>query len=388
MKKTKFYIIFSISILFILPLTARAFAVKADNSVYIGQDEVVAGNLYAAGANIIVDGTVKGDVICAGQTININGQVEGDVICAGQTININGQVGGSIRAAGNSINVNSAVARNVQAFGASIILGKDAVVGWDMLIAGATGEIRGQVGGDLHGAAANIIIAGKVGRDVKLKVDENVKREKKGISQPEKASLIINKEAVIGGQVVYTSGKEALIDEGAAITGEVTRKLPKAKDFKKKGFVGWAWGRLYSIFSALVIGLVLISLWRKQIIELTGKMLDKVGAAIGWGAIIMFLTPIIAILLMITLIGLPLAFILLGVWLIAILLSKIIVGILIGRSLIDKFWHKKKDSLIWAMIIGIIIFYLILSLPIIGWLITLVAIWWGLGGIWFYCKQK
>ncbi len=387
MKKTTLLIPVCFILFLALPLTAKAFAVKADNSVYVGQDQIIEGNLYAVGNTITVDGTVAGDVICAGQTININGTIEGDVICAGQTLNIIGQVNGSVRVAGNSININGLVARNVMAFGASINIGKDATIGWDMLIAGANGEIRGKIGNDLYGGAANVVIAGEIGKDVRLKLDERVRSEKKGLSFEKTESLTITKEAIIGGNVVYTAGNEGSISEEATISGEITHNLPKAKLAKRKIVTSWAWGKIYSIFSALVIGLVLVSLWREQIIKLTDKMLKKIKASIGWGIVTMFLTPIIAILLIITIIGIPLAAILIGIWLIALFLSKIIVGILIGRSVLEKLSRKKKESLIWAMIIGIVLSWILFSIPFVGWMLYLVAIWWGLGGIWLYFRK-
>ncbi len=374
MPKTKLLIIICFTLLLIIPISAKAFAVKTGDSVYIAKDQIIEGNLYAAGSSITVDGTVTGDVICAGQTVNINGTVEGDVICAGQSVNINGAVNGSVRVVGNSININGQVARNVMAFGAAVNLGTEANVGWDMLIGAATGEIRGKVGRDLYGGVASATIAGEIGKDVRLKID-NQKSNKSG--------LIIMDEAIIGGNIIYTDKAEALIASGAVIAGEITHNLPKVR--KERTIT--AWGRLYSIFSALVVGLVLISLWHKQIKKLTDKMLDKVGPSIGWGVIIMFLAPIIAILLLITLIGMPLAFILIGVWLIALFISKILVGILIGRGLLKRFWEKKKDSLILAMVIGIVIAWIIFSLPIVGWLLCLVAMWWGLGGIWLYFRK-
>jgi len=378
MKKTILLTISIFAFLLILPTTVLAFEVKADDSVYVGKDQTVEGNLFAAGTNITVDGTVTGDIICAGQTININGTVEGDVICAGQSISIDGTVNGSARIAGNSMIINGSVARNVMAFGATVNLGTEGTVGWDMLIGAASGEIRGKVGRDLHGGAANVIIAGEIGNNVKLET-ENQDKEKSG--------LTITDGAVIGGSVSYKDKNEAAIAEGATIAGEVTHNLPKIKKSKENFTRFWAWGKLYSIFSALVIGLVLISLWGKQIKELTDKMLDKAGASIGWGAVVMLLTPIIFILLLITVIGIPLAFLLIGVWLITLFISKVLVGILVGRSLLEKFWKKRKESLIWAMIIGVAIVKIICSIPVIGWLFCLVAIWWGMGGIWLYFKK-
>lgn len=116
-------------------------------------------------------------------------------------------------------------------------------------------------------------------------------------------------------------------------------------------------------------------------------MLAKVWPSLGLGVLALLLTPIIVIILLITIIGLPLAFILFALWLIAIYASKILVGILIGRDLINNYWPKQKDSLILAMIVGIIIASLIFALPIIGRIVSLLAMLWGLGGIMLALKK-
>ena len=116
-------------------------------------------------------------------------------------------------------------------------------------------------------------------------------------------------------------------------------------------------------------------------------MLAKIGPSFGWGIIALLLTPIIVVILLITIIGIPLSLILLALWLVALCLSKILAGILVGRSLLNNYWPKKKDSLISAMIIGIVIAYLIFSLPIIGGFISLLAMLWGLGGIMLSLKK-
>jgi cytoskeletal protein CcmA (bactofilin family) len=387
-KFRKTFFLLGFALLLILPMSVSAFSSKTGDIVYVGKDEVVEGNLYAAGSSITVDGKVMGDVICAGQTININGTVEGDVICAAGTININGPINGSVRAAGDTININSAVARNVMAFGATIIIGSNGSVGWDMLTAGAVGEIRGKIGRDLHGALASAVISGEVAGNVKLQIDDRIQKEKRGIIINEKSRLNITDTAKIGGAVSYTAANDANISANASIGGEITKNTPKARGDAKKDFKAlWGIFGLYSIFSALVIGLVLISLWRDEIKKITDKMIEKTGASIGWGIIVMLLTPIIAILLLITLIGIPLAGLLMLFWLIALCLSKIIVGILIGRQLLEKFWKKQKDSMIWAMIIGIIITQIIFSIPLVGWLLCLAAAWWGLGGIYLFFKK-
>jgi hypothetical protein len=58
-------------------------------------------------------------------------------------------------------------------------------------------------------------------------------------------------------------------------------------------------------------------------------------------------------------------------------------GILIGRALVEKMWQAKKDSLIWSMITGVTIVWFITTLPVVGFITSLIFIWWGLGAIWY-----
>jgi len=376
MKKTTLLACLAIML---LPLAASAYSVKNGDSVYVSKDEVIEGNLYAAGASLTIDGKVTGDVFCAGQSININGEVAGDVFCAGQSININGKIGGSLRVVGNGINLNGQVARNAVTIGATIVTAASSSIGWDLLVLGNIFELRGDVGRDLYGSAGKVSVAGQIGKNLDLNFGTQNNYDK---------PLIITDTAKIGGEVKYKSNKNADINSGAVIKGETIHNFPTLVA-KKSNLVniGWYWGKLISIFSALVIGLVLISFWREQIIKITDLMLAKIGQSFGWGIITLLLTPIIVVILLITIIGLPLAFILFALWLIALCVSKILTGILIGRSLINNYWPKQKDSLILAMIIGIVIAYLIFALPIIGGFISLLAILWGLGGIMLALKK-
>lgn len=377
MKKTT---ILACLVAMFLPLAASAYSVKSGDSVYVPKGEIIEGNLYAAGSSLTIDGKVTGDVICAGQSISITGDVAGDVICAGQSINITGKIGGNLRLAGNTVNFSGQTERNGLIMGATIVTAASSTIGWDLLILGNVFELRGDIGRDLYGSAGKVSLSGQVGKNLNLNFGA-----KNNNGQP----LVIADTAKINGDIKYKSDKDAIIGGGAVIKGEVIHNFPNMAA-KKSGLEnsGWWWGKLISIFSALVIGLVLISFWREQIIKITDLMLAKTGPSFGWGILALLLTPIITIILLITIIGIPLSLILTALWLIAMYASKILVGILVGRSLLNNFWLKKKDSLISAMIIGIIVAYLIFALPIIGGFIALLAVLWGLGGIMLALKKQ
>lgn len=379
MTKKKFFVgIICLMFAAMIPMAAKAFSTKAGNAVYVAGNETISGNLFAAGQTITVEGRVTGDVICAGQVININGVIEGDVICAGETININGQVNGNVRVAGSSININGKIARNAMFFGANIYLGDSSSVGWDVFMAGASGEFRGKIGRGLQGNGASMVISGEIKNDVLLNIDSS-----------SKSNIFITQGAKIGGNLNYTAGKEAVIADNAIISGEVIYNLPKTKIFRKPvSFVNfWIWGTIYSIFAAIIIGLVLVTLLTDKIKKITEVMTNKIGQSIGWGAIIMFLTPIAVVLLFMTVIGIPLGLIVIGIWAMTLFISKIIAGIAIGQISFAKIWPKNKMSLIWPMAAGIIVSWLIFSIPIFGWMLALVAMWWGLGGLWIQYKK-
>ncbi len=361
----------------LLPLTVSAYAIKKGDSVYLPKGETIEGNLYAVGSNLNIEGKVTGDVICAGQSININGQVAGDVICAGQSININGQVGGNLRLAGNTINFTGQVARNAMAFGATIVTSASSSIGWDLFVLGNAFELRGDIGRDLHGSVGKASLAGKVGKNINLNFGA-----RNGYEKP----LAIAGTAEINGDLNYTSEKNATIEDGAVIKGKTNHRLPIIAAKKSTDINFSWWGKLISIFSALVIGMVLINFWREPIIKITDLMLARANASLGWGILVLLLTPIIAIILLITIIGIPLSLIIMALWLIALYLSKILVGILTGRWLLNKLMPQQKDSLILGMVVGIIALHLIFAPPFIGRIMSLLAMLWGLGGIFLTLK--
>lgn len=377
MKKTSF-IILAITIFLAMPSITHAYSIKTENSIYVEKSEVIEGNLFAAGNNISIDGKVRGDVFCAGQNISINGEVEGDVICAGQTINVNGKVGGSVRVAGNSIVINSEVTRSLMAVGATVSMEKDANVGWEAYIAGAAVNMRGKVSRDLNCVGSDINIAGEVGQNVKAVLDSNNKNRKS-----EKSHLVIGKETVINGDLTYYDYQDASIDKDAKIKGKTERNEPKVMQGQKEtGNAGRVLGIFYSVFTALVLGLVVISIWKKETVEIIEKMKTKPAQTIGWGAVVFFLTPIISIILLLTMIGIPLAFIIMLAWIIGLMIAKVFAGILVGKYFIENTWKEKKDNIFIAMICGIVIAWILFSIPFIGWLFSFIALLWGLGGIW------
>lgn len=374
--KTKSLKILLLLAIILLPWgAAKAMETKAGNSIYVPKEEIIAGNLYAAGSTVTIDGDVGGDLIAAAQTINVNGRIEGDIIAAAQNIVINGEVGGNIRVAGNSLTVNGIVARNVNLFGANIVIGNNAKIGWDVFTAAANVEVRGDVAGTLSGQAEKVTIAGKIGKNINLKLSGNESEE-----------LTIAPGASVVGNLTYTSINAAKIPDSKAVGGKIQQNIPEIE--KNQAFVSWLFRKLFAIFSALVVGLALVLILKKIIPKILARMEENPLKTMLPGLIIMFIIPPIALILILTFIGIPLALIISAWWLVATYLARIFAAVLVGQIIIKYLFKKNNFNLIWSLILGVFVCWLLFAIPFVGWIIYLFVTWLGLGGIYLFAINQ
>ena len=138
---------------------------------------------------------------------------------------------------------------------------------------------------------------------------------------------------------------------------------------------------LISILSPLLGGLILIALFAPKIRSITDVMKLSPLTTLGWGIVLMFVTPVVALIIAFTIVGLPIAFVIITVWIIGLLLSQVITAITVGQWLLREFWKTRMTSLITAALIGIPLTYLSFSVPAIGGILSLLAMWYGLGGL-------
>jgi len=342
-----------------------------EKNIYIGSEEVIESNFIQTGGIIDFDGQAQKDVIIAGGTVNVTGPVKGDVIVAGGNVKIKGEVEGNVRVVGGTVEISNKVGKNVNAFGGIIIIDQNAEIGWDVLIGAGSVEIRGKVGGDVKGGAGSVVLASEINGNVDLKLD------------PEDGQLILYPQADIKGNLKYSAPQEAEIKEGAYVAGETFYEpiVPPVAPFKKSFEVFSLLRKVLGLLALIVVGLIIILLARKKSKEIGERMLDNPWSSLGWGLIYLIITPVVLILIAITLIGIPLSLIILVFYLIALYITKVFVGIALGRKLL-KWWKKGQEvSLVWAMILGVILFSIFTSLPFIGWIILFLGTCWALGSM-------
>ena len=361
-----------------VPTSAFAISQKADDFVYIGPEEEIDDNLIVfADSSADIEGTIKGDLIVAAGVANIKGTVEGDIIAAGGDISISGSVGGDVRVFAGTVVIDSVIGGNVTAMSGKLVLGDDAEIGHS--VSGFTGlyEGNGAVVKNVTLAAGEVSINGPVGRNVQAHIDQQ-------------GRLLLLSNARIGGDVYYSAKNKIESVPGAEVAGIITKISTGPggpKDFPAQELLFFF--KFVTFLAAVVVGLLFINLFPKATKEVADGMIAEPLKMVLFGFAYFFLIPLILILVMMTIIGIPLAILLFMLYFGLLYLSKIFAALAIGLMITNK-TATGEVSLFFPLIFGILILYIVVSIPLIGWLVGALLTWWGLSGAiqWAHTKYK
>lgn len=369
-KKTVFLIILLLSALFV-PATLLAFdQLQSGETVILERDKVINSDYFGAGETITVSGTVNGDAYVAGGKVIVDGTINGDLLVAGGSVQVRGKITGDVRAAGGEIIVTGEIGRNFTAAGGSVNLADTATIAGNLVSGAGDLNIYSEVVGDVTAGAGNMVIGNKIGKSVYAGVEQ----------------LTIASSANVSGDINYWSQKDGRVEQGAQLSGKTIKHIPAEAPNRRAGediakfFVGlYAVYKIITLISALIIGFLIIKfapIYTQNTVDL---VVGKPGNTFLVGLIALILTPILFVVLLLTIVGIPLAFILLAGYLILIYFSKIIIAVVIGQKVFSI--SGKSASLIWALVVGLIIYAALVTIPILGWIIGLFAIIFGLGGL-------
>ena len=337
---------------------------RGSDSIVIASGDVIDDDLYLAANRVVINGTVNGDVLCVGDEIEVNGKINGSIMAIGSTINIDGQVTHAVRVAGDTIHIRGSIGGDLVVAGDEVDLTSAAEIGRDLVFAASTIDVNTLVGSSIQGVGGKVNLSDGVIGDVELGVDR----------------LTIANTANIQGDLIYTSKNEANIEPGAQIGGTVNHKVPEVKEplIPKIG----VWFKVIAFLMTLITGILIILVIPRRAEAVAVSIKRKPLWSLGWGAILLFVTPVAAIVTFITVIGIPIGIIGLVLYGIAIYLSQIAVGLFIGYWIISSF--NKVDSrgvLVGAFALGFAILTLIKLIPFVGFPIWLATVLFGIGAM-------
>ncbi|MFA6091291.1 MAG: hypothetical protein WC774_05980 [Candidatus Gracilibacteria bacterium] len=342
------------------------FPFRGEDRVVLDTNEIVERDFFAAGDRVDIKGTVRGDLYVAGSTVNIDGVIEGDVLTAGGEIDINGKVNGNIRAVGGNITISGTVGKNITVGGGNVVLDNKAQVLGSIVVGAGNFTNQGTVAGNIVGGIGNMVVSNKIGGNIYA-----------GVGKME-----LEKGASVSGNILYYSNEEAFIGSEATVAGTVERRIPPVENRQKQIQTSRAASngfRVFSMVSALIIGLLFIKFF-PGILEKSSSTIDrKPWHAFGFGLLSLIVTPILAIILFVTLFGFPIGIFLIFIYIVELYAATYIVSYWIGRLILTK--TSKKTNPYLYFLIGTIVYFLIISIPGISGLIRFLTVLIGLGTI-------
>lgn len=348
----------------LLPVTVAAQMPNAEERVVLSSNETVDDDYFAAGSTVEVSGTVNGDAYIAGGQIIVDGTINGDLLVAGGSILISGTITEDVRVVGGNITITGEIGDNLSFAGGNVTITEDAQIAGNLAVAGGNVDLLAPVAGSVRAGVGNLNIANSVGGDVEAGV----------------GNLRLSSAAAVGGSVTYWSETEASIAPEASVSGEVQRNEVKRPDVDQNEVRALTTGfdmftTALSLITTLILGFILLYLFPRFNEAVVKVIDDRPPFALLIGLLAMLLIPMIAIAMMITVIGIPLGILTFTLYFVLLYLSRIYAMSWIGSKVL------KNSTPITTFMVGLVIYYLVGIVPIVGPLLKLLATLIGLGGV-------
>jgi hypothetical protein len=409
------------------------------NGEIVNMDGTVNGLLIASGQTITINGIVNGDAILLASSVIISegASIKGNVITFAATTDVIGQIDGSLIGANSAVTFHkgSSVGRNVYFAGFSLKSEPDSVINRDLYSADYQVILNGTIGRNANVAAAAVELSGKIANNANFNVEAPTNSKKPefffpgmtppGAPPPIPTGLRIYESAEIGGQMIYTSPSEQASAIKSAPLGGVVFQTPvpdengEPQPIEPSGTfnsilpaIGKALlSALRNLITLLILGALVLwlipSIFQKTVDQAKNRTLPAAGYGVltvlaGYlGSVLIAGLIVLAGLIVgaITLGGLSRTVFGVGLSSLALIMavftllvsygSKLVIAFLVGQWVVQKTAPQSKNQKAWALVTGVVIYVILRSIPIFGWLVGVIATVIGVGAMWMlYQNQK
>jgi cytoskeletal protein CcmA (bactofilin family) len=386
--------------LFTVLIAVTVYAAEFDGGeVYrLPAGEVVNDDLYVGASEIYIDGTVDGDLIAAGGYIEINGVVTGDVLAAGAGIKIRGQVGDDVRVAGAGIDLTGVVADDFFAAGGGtpggfsipIQIGNTSVqqgvrladvaeIGGDAAIVGGTGDLAGQIGGDLVSGMSQLSMSAHVGGNAELNAGQ----------------LFIDDQSRVEGTLKYSTSEQLQLPADIASNiqfEQVQQEVERANPLLN--FLGWIVRTVLMIVGFAVFGWLILrfapNLLTGPVSTLETNPVEAGLYGLLVAVLLLFIPVATAVLVGViwlfwgVLPALVVGFTLLSLMALVWLFSPLITGLWLGKQITERV--TLGGGLVISLAVGVVLLVILGRVPCLGWLIYLLSFILALGSVVRYAR--
>ena len=334
------------------------------------------GDLYAAGQSTSIDIPLDRDAFAAGYDVTLGAPVAGDAHLGGFNVNASAEISGDLYAAGFSVSVTGAVAGDITAMGNTIAISAPTPVGGNLRLAGQTVTLTAGVDGSALIAAQTATLGAPISGDFSF-VGE---------------SLNFGPNARVDGQVILRGPRQIDVPATVAPPERVTFELMTGPDYATEAGktaehvvrsiwpAVWATGLWWLLL--FVVGTAFITLAPRLVEALhlaaSQRPLRRLGAGlVALAALLGFVPVLIMTIVGMVLIPFAALFVVL-IWALGYLAGTYLLGARMAAALMPLDSAVKRLA---VLAVSILVAGFLGMIPVVGWLVTLLLLCFGLGAI-------
>lgn len=337
----------------------------ANNANANPENQMKKGDVYIVQNDVTIDYIVDGNVFIFGNNVTINSQIGGDVFVYAKNLTIGEQayIFSNLFVSANNINIKGIV--------------------YDLYSISNTVTIDGYVYRDIRTKTSTLNINGVIGRNAYV---EAQKINFAVTNQNDPNASTVTQAGSIDGDLNYSSSQEISIPE-KSVSGNVHfEQINKSANKTISTY-------LISLGSLLVIVLViwgLSLLLTPKFLKATNNLIasKKILPVIGYGILTPIVITILAILLLFINITASISLLLLTVLVLLFALSTSITIISINNLICKKLKISKNIGILGILILTTIVLWAICLIPIVGKILSILAIIIGMGLITYFIFNK
>ncbi len=340
---------------------------EASNVIVLPAGVVHQGDYFAFGDCVEISGEINGDVYILANQIVIDGKINGDLIAAAGSLDISGIVAHNVRSVAVQVLISGNIGNNVTAVAGNVQLLGSATVGNNVVLTAGNVDLSSKIGSNATIVASNLRISSYIANKIEAYVGQ----------------LRITSKAHINGTVDYQSSTIAWIDQGAVVQGQITHHPSLVHELVKGTWIqsllvgGKVVALLMNFIYTFVVGIILIKMFPKNLESALHVLKTRPWKAFSWGLMLLILLPLISLILLMTILGVPFALTLIAANIIGFYTAKIYSVFWISNWAFTRFKFRMNKLSVLAC--GLFLYFLLISTPILGVVISFAAMLFGLG---------
>jgi len=375
--------------------------------------QVIENDVFLHGEAPVLEGVVNGDAFIVGSDVSVTGVVNGNLFVVAENVTLGGEVTGNsfIAAVTTRQLANAKIGRSLYNLTLSLNMAPDSSIGRDLRTIAISANLQGKVERDTRA----VIGLWEMWRIMTRQFERSItglplsERGSLALSTPEPVSVapqsVKSGNFKILGGALFSLPLPTRVQQDAAQTPDPDQvdEKPVMADWLKKALV--------SLTTFLIVGLLVLWWFPRNLHRWSGIVKHRPLASIGYGALVLLNGYLIPILVIVLMIGILLGLLILSLnsiaWmtfttllggliagfsvflLVVTYVSKAIVALLVGKFILSRLSRRSFASNQWlALVLGLVLYVLLASIPYVGFAFGLIVTLLGLGAIWLGRKAQ